>query len=444
MSDSSVPVPDRALIDRISAELRRKQEREDRAEPDLERMRPTLISRRADAITPERVDWLWPGRIPRGKITVIAGHPGTGKSQLACAIVATVTRGGTWPVDQTTAPKGSALILSAEDDASTTLVPRLVAAGADRSRVHVVDGLRVCSADGIRAYRCVDLSRDVAHLDEMLTQIGDVVVVVIDPMTAYMGRVDSHVNAEVRGLLGPLAQIAELHRVAIIGVTHLRKAADSEALLAVTGSLGFVAAARAVYLVAKDAADPQRRLWLPAKNNLGPDVVGLAYRLVPCEIGDGIVTSRVEWEPEPVSITANAALVARADDAPTERDAAAEWLRELLSTGPALARDVQADAKSAGYSWPTIRRAKQAVGVQVRRDGFGKGAAWRWSLPARAAGSGTMDTIDAHADAVAAQPKTMSTFAFYGEGEHLPDDAANAIDAHRDTIECEDARLFRA
>ena len=83
-----------------------------------------------------------------------------------------------------------------------------------------------------------------------------------------------------------------------------------------------------------------------------------------------------------MTITADDALIARADDEATERDAAAQWLREVLLTGPALAREVQADAKSAGYSWATIRRAKDVIGVQAKRDGFGKGGAWRWMLPA--------------------------------------------------------------
>ena len=397
-----------------------------------------LISRRADAIAPEPIDWLWPGRVARGKITVIAGHPGTGKSQITSAIVATVTRAGRWPVDGTRASDGCAVILSAEDSAASTIVPRLTAAGADLSRVHIVDAIRAIASDGTPGKRGVDLGRDIAALETLLETIGDVAVVVIDPITAYLGRTDSHVNAEVRGLLMPLAELGERYRVAIIAVTHLRKSAGSEALLAVSGSLGFVAAARAAYLVVRDAADPARRLWLPAKNNLAADMAGLSYRLESCEIANGITTSRVEWEPEPVSITADDALVARADDEATERDAAAQWLREVLSTGPALAREVQADAKSAGFSWATIRRAKDVIGVQVKRDGFGKGGAWRWMLPA----------IDAHRDVLGAQQKSMSTYAFYGVGERLWDakncslDAEQAIDAHAESIECIDAHPF--
>jgi hypothetical protein len=324
------------------------------------------------------------------------------------------------------------VILSAEDDAADTIMPRLIAADADVSRVHIVERVHAIATDGTPGIRGVDLGRDIAALEALLESIGDVVLIVVDPITAYLGRTDSHVNAEVRGLLMPLTQLAELYGAAIIAVTHLRKSAASEALLAVTGSLGFVAASCAAYLAVKDASDSARQLWLPVKNNLGPDLPGLAYRIVPCEIANGIATSRVEWETEPVTITADSALGAHANhDECTERDAAAEWLRELLSIGSVPAREVQAEAKSAGHSWATVRRAKDVIGVRVKRDGFGKGGAWRWSLPAQ----------DARAiDAVDAGRENMSAYEFNGEGERLCD----PIDAHSESIECKDAQLFAA
>lgn len=138
----------------------------------------------------------------------------------------------------------------------------------------------------------------------------------------------------------PLTQLAGLYGAAIIAVTHLRKSAASEALLAVTGSLGFVAASRAAYLAVKDASDPARQLWLPVKNKLGPELPGLAYRIVPCEIANGIATSRVEWDAEPVTITADGALGAHADhdELRTERDAVDEWLRDLVDRSGACSR----------------------------------------------------------------------------------------------------------
>lgn len=420
-----------AVIQQTSTALKRSHARERRGLMSAQGTdRPsTLLFRRGDEITPERVDWLWPGRIARGKLTVIAGHPGTGKSQITADLIARVTQGARWPVDGAHAPRGAAVVLSAEDDAADTLIPRLIAAQADLARVHLVEAVHTLSAEGRSSTRGVDLGRDVAALADLLDSLNDVAIIVIDPITAYLGRTDSHINAEVRGLLMPLAQLAEHYRVALIAVTHLRKSAGSEALLAVTGSLGFVAAARAAYLVVKDATDPQRRLWLPAKNNLGPDLAGLAYRVVACDIGHGITTSRIEWEHQAVAITADDALVAHTAAAETERDAAAEWLSELLARGPVLAKEVQSEAKAAGFAWATLRRAKQHLGVTVKRDGFGKGGAWQWQLPTPLATP--VDGIDA----IGAQRETMSPYAFYEDREHLCD----PIGAHQQSIECIDA-----
>lgn len=177
MSD---PVPEWDFIERTTAALVRQQTRERDGVPSADRYRSTLISRRGDEITPEPIDWLWPGRIARGKITVFAGHPGTGKSQVTSAIVATVSRAGQWPVDRTRAPDGSAVILSAEDDAANTIIPRLIAAGADVSRVHIVDAVHTIAANGTPLIRGVDLGRDIAALETLLECIGDVTLIVID------------------------------------------------------------------------------------------------------------------------------------------------------------------------------------------------------------------------------------------------------------------------
>ena len=96
---------------------------------------PALVSRCAAEIPPEKIEWLWPGRLARGKHTCIAGEPGTGKSQLSISIVATVTIAGEWPCHEGKAPLGSVILLSAEDGASDTIVPRLLAAGADLEHV---------------------------------------------------------------------------------------------------------------------------------------------------------------------------------------------------------------------------------------------------------------------------------------------------------------------
>ena len=199
------------------------------------------------------VCWLWPGRIARGKLTIIAGEPGLGKSQITASIAAVVTRGGRWPVEGQQCEPGHVLFLSAEDDPADTLRSRLEAAGADLNRVHIVDGVTAgYTGDGSRTNRTFSLQADVQALGLKLAELGDVAVVVIDPITAYMGDTDSHKNADVRGLLAPLSELAARYDTAIIAISHLTKAVGAKALMRVTGSLAFVAAARAAYLVTND------------------------------------------------------------------------------------------------------------------------------------------------------------------------------------------------
>lgn len=146
-----------------------------------------LILNRASDIAPEKVKWLWPGRIARGKHTTIAGDPGTGKSQVMISIVAAVTTGGELPCDEGRAPCGSVIILAAEDGIADTIVPRLLAAGADLTRVHVVTATH---AEGDT--RSFNLQADLDLLEQMIEAIGDVCLVCIYPISSYLGKVDSH------------------------------------------------------------------------------------------------------------------------------------------------------------------------------------------------------------------------------------------------------------
>lgn len=213
----------------------------------------SLAMRCLSGIEAKPVCWLWPGRIARGKVTIIAGNPGLGKSQITTSIAAVVTTGGRWPVGSDLCAPGGVIFLNAEDDPADTLRPRLEAAGADLRRVQFVDGVIVGYAgDGNQCQRLFSVAEDLKALDSALSQLRDVALVVIDPVTAYLGQTDSHKNAEVRGLLAPLSELAARHNTAVIGVSHLTKAAGSQALMRVTGSLAFVAAARAAYLVTLD------------------------------------------------------------------------------------------------------------------------------------------------------------------------------------------------
>ena len=329
-------------------------------------------------VQPESVAWLWPGRIALGKLTLIAGDPGLGKSFTTLDVAARVSRGAAWPdaPDASTTP-GGVVLLSAEDGVADTIRPRLDAAGADVSRIVALEAVRSVGSNGRESARAFDLSRDLPALEAAIKAVDGCRLVVIDPVTAYLGGVDSHKNAEIRGLLAPLAALAAKHNLAIVAVTHLNKAQGGPAIYRSMGSLAFAAAARAAWVVTKDKDDPARRLLLPVKNNLAPDVGGLAYRIGPVGVRGA---PAVAWEPDPVSLTADEALAGDRGEAcgRTERDDAADWLREFLADGPRPAADVEREAREAGFTFSTLRRAKAAIGVKSLKQAFG--GHWEWAL----------------------------------------------------------------
>jgi hypothetical protein len=208
-----------------------------------------LVMRCMADVQPEKIEWLWPRRIAVGKQTLIGGEPGLGKSQVTAALAATVTTGGDWPCGEGRAPLGSVIILSAEDDASDTIRPRLDAAGADVNRVHQISAVRQSDGKGRRTF---NLQADLALLEDAIKRIGDVRLVIIDPVSSYLGKTDSHKNAEVRGTLEPLGDMASRLRVAVVSVTHFSKGANQSAVNSFIGSIAFIAAARAAFIVTRD------------------------------------------------------------------------------------------------------------------------------------------------------------------------------------------------
>jgi putative DNA primase/helicase len=328
-------------------------------------------------IEPEAVDWIWPGRIARGKLTLIAGDPGTGKSQLALDTVARVSKKGAQFPDGSSALTGSALILTAEDAANDTVRPRLEAAGADLARVHRLKA--AIFGNGER--RTFDLQHDLVALSKKLAEVGDVALVIIDPITSYMGsKIDSHRTTDVRAVLEPLAAWAEEHHVAVIGITHPPKNAPAKAIHALVGSIAYVAAARMVFLTIEEPGT-ERRLMLAVKNNLGPLAPGLGYALAQTIISKGIVASHVIWDSAPVTMTANEALGASAEDGRAMTEAK-DFLLEELADGPRPAKDLKKAAQAVGLSWGTVRRAQARLNITSHKTGLEAG--WEWRLPEHA------------------------------------------------------------
>ena len=317
----------------------------------------------------EAVSWLWPGRLAAGKLALLVGDPGLGKSWITLDIAARVSSGRSWPDGAPALPPADVLLLSAEDGLADTIRPRLDALGADSRRVHHLAVLRAGEHE-----RAIQLA-DTAALEKAVTKTG-ARVLIIDPMSAYLGSTDSHRDAAVRGLIAPLAALAERTDVAVVGVMHLSKGAQRPAIYRAIGSIGFAAAARIVLAVAADPEHDDRRIVAPVKSNLSAPPPALAYTLT-----DG----RLAWRADPVpDVDVNTLLSGPALDRAERREADA-WLRDVLSGGRMQSREIQSAAREAGLAWRTVERAKRRLGIEAELVGYGRTGRWYWRLPEPAA-----------------------------------------------------------
>jgi hypothetical protein len=336
----------------------------------------------AAAVEPKTIKYIWQDRLARGMHTVIAGVGGQGKSQVAYAVIAAITTGGKWPDGEGYAPKGRCVILSAEEGKHDMIVPRLIAAGADLSMVEILTSVQ----DGGKE-RKFSLQNDLAALKTVCKQIGDVVLIDIDPVSSYMGGdLDTHRNSAVRTVLDPLTQLAEDLNCCVLSITHFNKNASAKAVNRVMESAAFVNAPRASFAVLPDDEDESKRLLLCLKTNMGKQPLGLRFYVEAApggfdkEAQKEIMAPRVVWDGL-TDKTADEVTAAEQGKGTPKLDEAIAWLEnELMTADVHLAADMTARAVKRGIATQTLRRAREKLNVRAYQQPGKSPPVWLWSL----------------------------------------------------------------
>lgn len=319
-------------------------------------------------VQPQEVGWLWKNRIPAGKVIMLEGDPGEGKSILSLEIAARLTRGEALPGAEG-GLEGGVVILTAEDGLADTVRPRLIAAGADLSRIVAVN----YGPERAGELRISNIVTGISAIEDAIRQVK-ARLVIVDVLMAYLPlSTNCDRDQHIRLALAPLAAMADRLGVAVICIRHLRKSAAASPLYRGGGSIGIIGAARAAMLVARDPDDSSYCVLAQTKNNLGPEPPSLRFRIV---AADGV--PRIQWEGE-TSHTAKSLLDSSEKDEREARTEAKAFLRQDLSGGPKLRQDVVAAARRLGISERTLLRAKSELGIKSAKEGFRSG--WLWYRP---------------------------------------------------------------
>lgn len=366
-----------------------------------------LRVRKASDIEAKPIEWFWPKRISSGSLTIITGMPGLSKSLLTIDIAARITTGGRWPDDTGSAPHGGVMLFGTEDDPEKVVIPRLIAAGADRELVRIVDGAEDGQSDFLSP---VTIERDLALVREQLEDFPECRAIVFDPLSQFIDA-DENSNADTRAALAPLVDLAQERNLAILAVMHLNKKTDSMMIQRIAGAGSYGQVARHILFVGNDPDDPatgfeKRRAMIVAKNSYGPINCGQMYRVI-TRAGD---QPGIEWIAGSVDMDAerlNPKPPGVSREQQERRGEAVDALRELLEAGELPAGDVKASMEGQGFNRRQIDHAAATLGVKKSAvpGADGRRKAWVWSLEAADQGKGETGTWD-----LESWPDSLATF----------------------------------
>jgi len=349
----------------------------------------TIVGIRMSDIRTEKLEWLWPDKIPAGNITLFGGQPGCGKSIVLLDIIARTTTGRDWADgSKNTAGPRDVLLLASEDGEADTIKPRLIAAGADMSRIIVIRRMLLEPPDGDKSKgkskHAFQLSADTSTLKSALKTNSNVALVALDPISAFFGDCDPNKDKEIRPVMEAIADAMEGAKCAFVGIIHNNKRGDADSISKILGASSVVGVARAVWGFGYDADDKTLRHMLLIKGNLSEKRTGMNYKLVntAVKLDDGeedhqpVCDWQGETDEDADDMLAKKREKAKNGGADLKSDAAQTMLLRELGDGWRLLRDLHRIREKEGISESTMKRARYALGVIAT-----KSAPWMWALP---------------------------------------------------------------
>jgi putative DNA primase/helicase len=339
-------------------------------------------------ILPERIKWLWNRRIPKGKLTLVVGTPDSGKSLFVKMVASLVSTGATWPDGAENGEPGRVLFLSAEDDASDTILPRLQNFGADLSMIEIIDGTFFeDTPDKERDFMLDKLGIEAlaVHAEHTGTKL-----LIIDTISHFFGP-DLNKAQEAKQAMKPLIEYAARYGASILGIEHMGKDRNRDPLARVMGSTGIAGQSRCCWGFAKDPDDPDRIRMIRLKGNLSKCTGGLAFRCESVPDSDHPICT---WEDEscldsPYEVFGPVKFNQKQEDL----DEACRFLKDELGIGVLEANELYSRGEERGLKKRLLQKAATALKVKKDKNGFqGK---WQWSLPKNTAqNADSLDSLE--------------------------------------------------
>ena len=341
----------------------------------------TITAIPAASVKPEPITWLWPDRIPMGKMSLYTGKPDCGKSTAVIDLTARVSAGKDFPdgAKNTLGPR-EVLMAVAEDDLADTVVPRLMAAGADLTKIHFIHKLRVqdfSEEESVPEVRQLQLAADVKKLKKAIEERPEVALVICDTITSFFGDVNTNADQDIRPVMDALAAAFRDVKACFLAVIHHNKRSDADAVQKILGAASVAGAVRAAWGFSRDPENDEEFIMARVKGNLSQKKTGLKYRIEEAEVG-GVKAPHIVWGSE-CEETANEVMDKEKEASSNRREnkhvsIAKAIIIEKLKNGSCPARDIFSAGEAEGISAKVMRRAKAEMKVQhiQKRDG------WYW------------------------------------------------------------------